>query len=89
MRHRWSKGLKQEVNFSTINIISRVVKEPGSEKEVNHPQEIEERRLVYKNFNKSMLREESESGLELVFQEENNKLSVNTRRMLEEIQRCR
>jgi len=36
-----------------------------------------------------MLREESESGLELVFQEENNKLSVNTRRMLEEIQRCR
>ena len=36
-----------------------------------------------------MLPEEPESDLELVFQEENNKLSVNTRRILEEIQRCR
>jgi len=36
-----------------------------------------------------MLPKEPESGLELVFQEENNKSSVNTRRMLEEIQRCR
>ena len=41
VRQSGSKGLKQEVNFSTINIIPREVKEPGSEKEVNHPQEIE------------------------------------------------
>ena len=36
-----------------------------------------------------MLPKEPESGLEQVFQEENNKLSVNSRRMLEETQRCR
>ena len=33
VRQSGSKGLKQEVNFSMINIIPREVKEPGSEKE--------------------------------------------------------